>query len=251
VLAGRARYVAIAAALVYAGFVGVVAFGQRSLLYFPTRDEAPHGRLAPWNVDGEVWGACREVAQPSAVWLMTHGNAGQAAQRGYVLDVLPGDAAVYVLEYPGYGMRSGEPTRTTIDAAARSAYRRLRELHPDLPVCVLGESIGSGPAAQLAREEPAPDAIVLATPYDALADVAAGAFPWLPVRWILQDDWDNGAALADYGGTLVILAAEYDDVIPIEHARALAAQVPRAELRVLPCGHNDWSAHLVTPLSAH
>ena len=245
----RLRSVAIAAALVSAGIVGVVAFGQRSLLYFPTRVEAPHGRLAPWNVDGDVWGACREVARPSAVWLVTHGNAGQAAQRGYVLDVLPADAAVYVLEYPGFGRRRGTPSRASIDEAARAAYRHLRELHPGVLVCVLGESIGSGPAAELAREEPPPDAIVLATPYDALADVAADAFPWLPVRLILQDDWDNGAALADYGGKLVILAAQHDDVIPIEHARALAAKLPGAELHVLPCGHNDWSRHVQAPLA--
>jgi hypothetical protein len=180
---------------------------------------------------------------------MTHGNAGQAAQRGYVLDVLPVDAAVYVLEYPGFGTRSGDPSRASIDAAAEAAYRRVRELHPNVPVGVLGESLGSGPAAQLARAEPPPDAIVLATPYDSLADVAAEAFPWLPVRLILQDDWDNGAALADYSGVLVIFAAEHDDVIPIEHARALAAKLPGAQIRELPCGHNDWSRHVLAPLA--
>jgi hypothetical protein len=248
-LVSRLRSVAIAAALVYAGIVGVVAFGQRSLLYFPTRGEASGGPLAPWMAGADVWGACREVAQPSAVWLVTHGNAGRAAQRGYVLDVLPADAAVYVLEYPGFGARSGTPSRASIDAAAEAAYRRVRELHPGVPVGVLGESLGSGPAAQLARAVPPPDAIVLATPYDALADVAADAFPWLPVRLILQDDWDNGAALADYGGKLVILAAQHDDVIPIEHARALAAKLPGAELHVLPCGHNDWSRHVQAPLA--
>jgi uncharacterized protein len=247
-LVGRVRYVALAAAIVYAGIVGVVAFAQRSLLYFPTRGEVSGGPFAPWIESGDVWGACRKVAQPSAVWLVTHGNAGQAAHRGYVLDVLPKDASVYVLEYPGYGERSGAPSRTSIDAAARAAYRRLRELHPGVPMCVFGESIGSGPAAVLAREEPAPDAIVLVTPFGALADVAADAFPWLPVSLILQDDWDNGAALADYRGTLVILAAEHDDVIPIEHARTLAARLAKAELRVLPCGHNDWSAYVDEPL---
>lgn len=249
-LAGRVRYVAVAALLVYAGIVGVVAFAQRSLLYFPTRGEASGGPLAPWIESGDVWGACREVAQPSAVWLMTHGNAGQAAQRGYVLDVLPPDAALYVLEYPGFGARSGAPSRASIDAAAEAAHRRVRELHPGVPVVVLGESLGSGPAAALARAEPPPDAIVLATPYDALADVAAQTFPWLPVRAILRDDWDNGAALAGYAGRVVILAAEHDDVIPIAHARALAAKLPSAELHVLPCGHNDWSRAVPTGLLA-
>jgi hypothetical protein len=233
--------IALSAAVVYVVVAAALALFQRRLLYFPSHHAHAGSRLEVWEESGAVWGARRVVERPRAVWLVLHGNAGQAAQREYVLDVLPSDVCVYVLEYPGYGARAGAPSRASIDAAAIAAHRRLGELYPDVPRGVLGESLGSGPAAQLAREPQPPDAIVLAVPHHRLADVAADAFPWLPVRWILQDDWDNGAALADFAGRLVILAAEHDVVIPIEHARALAAKLPSAELRVLLCGHDDWS----------
>lgn len=238
------KTILLTASLGYLAIVGAVALLQRRLLYIPSNLAFEGQRLARWEVNGEAWGVQRVVERPSAVWLVLHGNAGQAAQRDYMLDILPSDACVYVLEYPGFGSRAGKPSRASIDAAASAAYRLLGELHPGARRCVLGESLGSGPAALLAREPSPPSAIVLATPYDRLADVAADAFPWLPARWILRDDWDNGAALASYTGALLILAAEQDTVIASRHARSLAERVPRAQLRMLPGGHNDWSRHV-------
>ena len=237
---GALKVLLVAYLLVVVGCAAI----QRRLLYFPSHEATSNGRLEPWIENGESWGARRVVERPSAVWLVTHGNAGQAAQRGYIVDLLPADADVYVLEYPGYGARPGDPSRANFDAAASAAWRRLGELHPNLPRNVLGESIGTGPASQLALDPRPPDSIVLAVPFDRLVDVAAGALPWLPVRWILLDDWDNVAALESFSGSLVILAAEHDTVIPTEHALALARSLPRAELRKLPGGHNDWSRHV-------
>jgi pimeloyl-ACP methyl ester carboxylesterase len=244
------RSLALAAVVAYLLVVVGCAAVQRRLLYFPSHEVVSSGRLEPWIESGESWGVRRVVERPSAVWLVTHGNAGQAAQREYIVELLPEDADVYVLEYPGYGARPGEPSRASFDAAASAAWRRLGELHPNLPRNVLGESIGTGPASQLALDPRPPDSIVLAVPFDRLVDVAAQTLPWLPVRWILCDDWDNVAALEHFPGRLVILAAERDTVIPTEHALALARSLPRAELRKLPGGHNDWSRH-VAPHSLH
>lgn len=242
------RSILVACIVGYALLVVGCAAVQRRLLYFPSHETRWSGTLAPWIENGESCGAKRLVEQPSAVWLVTHGNAGQAAQRGYIVELLPEDVDVYVLEYPGYGARPGDPSRESFDAAASAAWRRLGELHPELPRHVLGESIGTGPASELALDSRPPDSIVLAVPFDRLVDVAAKALPWLPVRWILRDDWDNVAALESFTGRLVILAAERDTVIPTDHALALARSQPRAELRVLPGGHNDWSRHVARPL---
>jgi pimeloyl-ACP methyl ester carboxylesterase len=238
----------VLALLGYGGLLALVAFGQRRLLYFPSHEAAVRSVLTPWTVEGKSLGAHHVPAAVSEVWLMTHGNAGQAAHRAYVLPLLAQDAALYVLEYPGYGEREGSPSRAAFDAAAFDAYTRLRALHPGAPIGVLGESIGSGPAAALARASPPPDRVVLVVPFARLADVAADAFPWLPVRWLLRDRWDNVADLADYRGPVEVLAAKHDTIIPAKHARALAAALPGATLRELDAGHNDWSQHVVGPL---
>lgn len=213
---------------------------QRKMLYFPSHRNVTNG-LTPWNVDGETIGLVRPVPSPRQVWLLLHGNAGQAADRVYALPHFAAGDAVYILEYPGYGQRPGTPSRESFNAAAAAAYRRLRESHPSTPIGVVGESIGSGPASSLARERVPPDKIILVVPFDTLLSVASEHFRYLPVGLILRDKWDNISALENYGGPLEIFAAERDTVIPIAHARRLAESKPGTAFHVLRGGHNDWS----------
>lgn len=105
---------------------------------------------------------------------------------------------------------------------------------------MLAESIGSGPACALAGEKVKPDKIVLIVPFDSLASVASQRFFFLPVRFMLRDAWDNVEALRHYTGPVEIFGATGDVVIPIEHARALASQIPGAHFIAISGGHNDW-----------
>jgi uncharacterized protein len=214
---------------------------ERFFLFMPTH--LPHfNDLAPWtNEDGEVIGYAREVESPVNVWLMLHGNGGQASHRDYAIPCFSEQDAVYILEYPGYGGRAGVPSRETFDQAAREAYLLLRERYPGTPVCVAAESIGSGPASTLAGMSTPPDKYVLIVPFDRLASVAKGHFPAFLVDLVLQSDWDNAALLSNYAGPIDIFGAQDDTVIPVKHAKALAEALPGANLVIVEGGHNDWS----------
>jgi uncharacterized protein len=224
----------------YMAVVALTYFRQRSLLYFPSHDVFS-GSLTPWSDGSGTIGFCREVPNPHAIWLMMHGNGGQAAYRNYVLSRMSAQDSLYVLEYPGYGSRQGSPSCDSMNHAASEAYQLLRARFPHTPVCVLGESIGSGPACALAGEKIPPDKIVLVVPFDKLANVAARHFPWLPVRLLLRDNWDNVESLKHYPGPIEIFGTTDDTIIPIEHAKALASQIPSARFIEIPGGHNDWS----------
>ncbi len=213
---------------------------QSSILYAPSSDPAVKSSLRSWTSGGRMIGYAREVPRPRTIWLMLHGNAGQAEHRDYILPLLDDTDSLYVLEYPGFGLRAGKPSRESLNAAAIEAYRLLRTQNPDTPVCVIGESIGSGPACELARESTPPDKIVLFTPFDTLANAAAGHFRILPLRYLLRDHWDNIASLRDYRGPVEIYAALEDTVVPYERAQALAAALPGARLHTMLGGHNDW-----------
>ncbi len=220
--------------------VGVIVFlVQRSLLYHPTH-RVVETVMERWLVEGEYWGYQRSVENPAGVWLVTHGNGGQAAHRDYLLEQVEPATTVYVLEYPGYGERLGRPTAESINEATNRAWRRIKAMHPDVPVGVIGESIGSGPASLLVREETPPDKVVLLVPFDQLYRVAADQFWWLPVKQLMRDQWDNIAALRGYEGPVEVYAAANDEIIPNARARALADAHPTATYFEMPGTHNAW-----------
>jgi uncharacterized protein len=213
---------------------------QRSMLFFPTH-ATPSTKLTPWSVGSRTIGFYREVPYAHTIWLMAHGNAGQAANRDYVLPRLSEQDSLYVLEYPGYGLREGSPSLESMNQAASEAYQLLRSRNPSTPVCVLGESIGSGPACALAREQVAPDKIVLVVPFDSLVHLASRKLPFFPIRLMLRDRWDNVESLREYQGPVEIFGAKDDTIIPMVHAKALADEFPQCRFMAIPGGHNDWS----------
>ncbi len=212
---------------------------ERKLLFYPTHFSHSNS-LTPWGNEGKTIGYCRNVDAPENVWLMLHGNGGQASDRLYAIPSFSDNDAVFILEYPGYGRRQGLPSRDSFDRAAEEAYRCLRAAYPNLPVCVAAESIGSGPAATLTRLTPNPDKLVLIVPFDRLSSVAEDHFPAFLVRLILKTDWDNAALLSTFNGPVDIFGAQSDTIIPVKHAKALAAAIPNADLTIIQDGHNDW-----------
>ena len=218
----------------------ISALLEGSFLYFPSHETAQSG-LVPWIVDGQLIGYARTVASPHRVWLVCHGNAGQASQRGYIADCLPATDSVYLLEYPGYGHRAGTPSMSSINAAAVAAYAALLREHPSGQIAVLSESLGSGPVAYLCSLADPPGRAVLVVPFDNLLSVAKEHLPFLPVSLLMRDKWDNVARLSHYTGRIDIFGATLDEVIPVAHARNLAHALPAAHYHEINCGHNDWS----------
>jgi pimeloyl-ACP methyl ester carboxylesterase len=237
---------AIAGAAIYFMMPGCSSI-ERKILFFPTHGSGSFG-LAPWTKDGEIIGFSRKVDAPKTVWLMLHGNGGQAADRIYAIPSFSSEDSVFILEYPGYGTRKGVPSKASFNQAAKEAYLLLRDTYPKTPVCVVGESIGSGPASFLAGLNPPPDKLVLIVPFDRLSLVAKDHYPAFLVRLLLKDDWDNVAALSNYKGPVDIFGAVDDAVIPVGHAQALAAAVSSSKFVLIDGGHNDWSAQGRVPI---
>jgi uncharacterized protein len=214
----------------------------RSALFHPTHHSQAFG-LNPWTVNGERIGFARIVEQPANIWLLLHGNAGQAADRTYALPRFSPQDSVYILEYPGFGERDGTPSFASINQAAVSAYEALRQEYPEKRIGVAGESIGSGPSCVLAMHATPPDKIVLLVPFDDLTAVAKEHMSFLPVGFIMGKTWDNAQAMAAFRGPVEIYAALDDRVIPMHHAKSLANKIPHARLVVVTGGHNDWSTN--------
>jgi pimeloyl-ACP methyl ester carboxylesterase len=83
--------------------------------------------------------------------------------------------------------------------------------------------------------------LVLVTPYDSIAGIAAQQFPWAPVHWLLQDRFDSGRYAAQVKAPTLLVAAEHDEVIPRASTALLLTRFAPgvARLEVVPgAGHN-------------
>jgi uncharacterized protein len=243
---GMLLNVVITAVLGYAAVCLLLFLMQRRLLYIPAskplkeqRTFAAGAGLEPWrDPAGTLIGWKREPADAVQRWLVFHGNAGMAVQRAYWADALERVSAarplsIYILEYPGYGGRKGSPTEQSITAAALSA---LEALPAGGRTHLLGESLGCAVAAHVAQARPERvGGLVLVSPFNRLADVAAYHYPWLPVRALVRDRWRSDEALRDFAGPVAILAAEHDSIVPAKFGRLLHDGLKgRKQLHVVP-----------------
>jgi pimeloyl-ACP methyl ester carboxylesterase len=227
----------------YALLCLLVFLTQRSQMYFPVRETAAAGAEAQRiEVDGallKVWAV--ERPGPGAL-LYFGGNAEDVSANIAPFSAAFPGRSLYLVNYRGYGGSTGSPSEAALVADAVALYDRLRGRHADL--CVMGRSLGSGVAMQLAAARPV-GCLVLVTPFDSMLNVARHHFRWLPVGLLLLDRYESaGRAGSVTARTLVVIAAE-DEIIPRARSDALvdALATARTEVLVLEqAGHNDLDA---------
>lgn len=241
-------------ALVFVGYGALcllVLVLQRRLMYFPSRAPEPDALRVAGTLGLEAWrdrsgnllGWRAPKPAPRLRVLVFHGNAGSALDRFYYPPLFADGAEVVLFEYPGYGARPGEPSEPVLVAAAVDAFDQLKREAPGV-VWLLGESLGSGVACAVAARRPAEVAgLVLVTPIARMTDVAAWHYPYLPVRLLLRDRWNNLATLNRYPGPVGVFIAGRDEVVGAEQGRILAAALgARGRLWEEPdAGHNSFS----------
>lgn len=225
----------------------LAAVAQRSLIYLPDRSEptppADVEVVALATADGlELAAWVVPAAEPVvSTVLLAPGNAGNRAGR---VPTARGLAArghrVLLLEYRGYGGNPGQPSEAGLLADARAAHDHLvarDDVDADRLV-YLGESIGTAVVAALAAERP-PAALALRSPFPELADVAARAYPFLPVRTLLRDRHPTLEHLAGVDAPVLVVAGQQDGIVPSGLSRAVADGAGATFVEVPGAGHND------------
>ncbi|HET7626699.1 MAG TPA: alpha/beta fold hydrolase [Verrucomicrobiae bacterium] len=207
-----------------------IAVSQRSLIYHPqvhtseqVDQRALSAKLERWtNSIEQSIGFKRISSQPAeGVVLVLYGNASSATGSVHYADDIQKIANfdVFILEYPGYEDRAGEPTEKNLYAAATEA---LQLLPTNKPIYLLGESLGSGVASYLAGTYSNKiSGIILISPYNRLTAVGQSYYPWLPVGLLMVDRFPSENYLRNYHGKIVITLDGKDVVVPEKFGRRL------------------------------
>ena len=237
-------------ALIYAAILVAFYFGQTALI-FPARmvrgaGPLPRGaeRLSLDVPGGNrlhgVHFRPRFSRGEKPVILGFAGNAWNAEDAGaYLHEVYP-DADVVAFHYRGYRPSTGKPSAAALLSNALLIHDFLFERFGGRPVVAVGFSIGTGVAAHLASRRPLVGAI-LVTPFDSLAAVGSGHYPWLPVGLFLRHRMNPAGDLKASQVPIALIVAGSDTLIPPARAQALAAAVPNLVFNrtIEGASHND------------
>lgn len=256
------RNIIIVCVLLVAGY-GLLVFGiyhkQRDLLYYPhTQRILPQDteltlvREHELKISGDrtLYSWHRDSLQNLPTLLYLHGNGGSVGTRVEPIRQLT-DAGfgIYALGYPGYGGSDGEPSEAALMEAARAAYDHLRmQGLPEDRIVILGESLGTAVAVQLAAEK-SPKAVVLLAPMYSVLERAQATYPFLPVRRLLKDTWLSADYIEQISSPLLVIHGTADRLIPIQSGFNLfdKAPEPKEFNGVKDAGHNNlYSYSIVT-----
>lgn len=215
---------------------------QRSLIYFPPSQAAIQAtKVTTLTIPGALVKVSERPRTGSKALIYLGGNAEDVNFSLPQLDAAFPDHALYLLHYRGYSGSSGKPTEAALMDDALLLFDRVAAAHSE--IVLIGRSLGTGIAVQVASRRQL-HKLVLVTPYDSLASLAAGQFPYFPVRWLLRDRYDSVRYAPQITAPTLIVAAEHDEVIPAHSTARLLAHFAKgvATHKVIAgTGHNTVS----------
>jgi len=191
-------------------------------------------RLHGWFVEDE---------HPRAVVLFCHGNGGNVANWADELRVLHDRVGVTAMlfDYRGYGRSDGVPTEEGVLADARAARRWLanRVGIPESEIVVMGRSLGGAVAVDLATD--GARGLVIESTFTSMPAVGHAMFPWLPMRSVMQTQFDSISKIGKYHGPLLQSHGTADRLLPYEMGVVLfdAANLPKKFITIPNGDHQD------------
>ncbi|CAG2157743.1 hypothetical protein LMG26411_05684 [Cupriavidus numazuensis] len=240
------------AVLIYCLLLVWMYVRQDHFIYFPVTADQSLWREKAGEAKAQIIpGLNAIVVEPPVVDASTktalffHGNDGDAFERLGLAKVFNTRGYRLVLaEYPGFGPNPGKPSQATIVPSAMALMREISQRWPGR-VTLVGESLGSGVAAQIAAAMPERvDKLVLITPFTSLRETAAHKMWFIPVRLLLKSPFDSSAALANYHGLSAVLVAGQDELVGPQAGLTLQKQLASrgtSTLLVLPMAtHDTW-----------
>jgi pimeloyl-ACP methyl ester carboxylesterase len=245
------EWLALVAAIVIA-IPAIAWLSQDKLVFFPqplvdTSHLPAHAqRFELVAADGAKLSGFRlPGAAPRAPTILYFGGNAEEISWALADRRWPRGWSVAGLNYRGYGHSEGKPAERELVADGLALFDAIAA-QSDVDaarVVVVGRSLGTGVAAQVAARRPVAG-VVLVSPYDSLVAIGRQHYPWLPVGWLLRHRFDSASVARHGTAPLLTLVGTADGIIPPARSRALheAWAGPKQWLAIECAGHNDLDA---------
>ena len=250
------RRLALSFTMIYLLLCVAMFFMQRSLLY-PRNPEhvsldekelaAGVTDLTLTTTDGIDLKAWYQPSPHSDITILfLHGNGGHRGYRREFCQLLRAQGAgVLALDYRGYGGSEGTPSEEGLYLDAEAAFRWIEE-NISGPIILMGESLGSGVAIEIARRHQV-DGLIIHAGYSSITEVAQSHFPLIPIGVLLRDHYDSLSKIEELHCPKLFFHGKNDRIIPLRLGERLflAAPEPKKWIAIENAAHNDlWLTDL-------
>jgi pimeloyl-ACP methyl ester carboxylesterase len=233
----------------YLAVVAIVFVAQRKMQYFPdTTRRTPEevGAVGFSEIDlkagtGETlvaWYKPATAGRPTILFF--HGNGGSISTRPRKLMAYAQTFGVLAADYRGYGGNSGSPSESGLMEDATRAYDWLvaQGVKPS-DILLLGESLGTGVAVQIAAAKPV-RAMALEAPYASTVDIGAAHYWYLPVHLLMKDQYRSSDYIGQVKVPQFVIHGTDDRTVPFAQGRKLfgLANEPKQFVEMRERGHD-------------
>jgi pimeloyl-ACP methyl ester carboxylesterase len=249
------RSISIVVAIYFLLCTGLYLFQER-LLFFPQHldkkykfsFEVPFEEVSINAKDGKLLnGVLFKANSTKGLIFYLHGNAGSIESWGQVAKFYTDlDYDVFMLDYRGYGKsESTISSQEQLYGDVATAYHQVVKNYAEQNVIVLGYSIGTGLAANLAAQQH-PKLLILQAPYYNLKDLMSYEYPLIPT-FLLKYKFETNKALQHCKVPVAIFHGDDDRVIYYGSSLKLAQEFKPSDTLITLAGqgHNGFTENPV------
>ena len=199
-------------------------FYQRNLLYHPNENNYSEDKIlvdienvrikTSDNIELLGWYHEKNL-KDSKTLIFFHGNAGSLENRIHKLNHFRDmNINFLIIAWRGFSGNNGNPSEQGLYEDGKSAIDWLiKKGVSEKNLILYGESLGTGVATHLAQNKNFAG-VILETPFTSMIDAAKKFYPYIPVKLLLKDKFENYKKIKNINSPILIMHGEADQLVP-------------------------------------
>ena len=206
-------------------------FYQRNLLYHPNENNYSEDRISVEienvkiktsdNIELLGWYHEKNLKDFKTL-IFFHGNAGSLENRIHKLNHFRDmNINFLIIAWRGFSGNKGNPSEQGLYEDGKSAIDWLiKKGVSEKNLILYGESLGTGVATHLAQNKNYAG-VILETPFTSMIDAAKKFYPYIPVKLLLKDKFENYKKIKNINSPILIMHGEVDQLVPFSMGKKI------------------------------
>ena len=206
-------------------------FYQRNLLYHPNENNYSEDKISvdienvriktSDNIELLGWYHEKNLKDFKTL-IFFHGNAGSLENRIHKLNHFRDmNINFLIIAWRGFSGNNGNPSEQGLYEDGKSAIDWLiKKGVSEKNLILYGESLGTGVATHLAQNKNFAG-VILETPFTSMIDAAKKFYPYIPVKMLLKDKFENYKKIKNIDSPILIMHGEADQLVPFSMGKKI------------------------------